>query len=127
MFDEFEIEIYEKENEEIQKITKDHKQTPIRLEELQVGQIVLITFCPYSQRYIYTLTPKLGQIVNIPDSHDLFQYKIKSYKSGKTFESDEPDESEIIIYEDMFHPCVSYYGDSLGYDYSISLIENFNL
>jgi len=114
MFNDYEVELYEKEHEQIQEIIKDNNLIPIKLEDLKDGQTVLINFWPFSQRYIYYLIPKLGKIVHIPDTNDLYDYKIQSYKSNVGIES-------------LFHPNVSYYGDSLGYDWDIKLVENFNL
>ena len=41
MFDEYEVDLYEKEQERIQEIIKDYKLTPIKLEDLKVGQTAL--------------------------------------------------------------------------------------
>jgi hypothetical protein len=112
MFNDYEIEDYENEVEKIQQLTSQLKKTPIKLDEIKVNQSVVINFYPNSQRYIYILTPKYGKVVQVSDSDNVFDYKIVSYNSKSESES-----------EYLFHTGVSYFGDSLGYDYSINLVE----
>jgi len=78
----------------------------IQLNELNVDDIVYITFCPYSQKYLDELTPKYGKVVSIGKKYHEF-----IIKSPFNFN----------IY--LFHDCVSYYGDSLGYAYDIYLVK----
>lgn len=78
----------------------------INLKDLKVGDNVTITFCPYSQKYLDYLTPKTGVIVEVGKYY--FDYRIKT-DSGTEYESE----------ENLFHEGVSYYGDTLGYDYTI--------
>jgi hypothetical protein len=73
----------------------------VNLTDLKVGDVVTIYFHPYSQKYIDMLTTKQGTIVAIGNNN--FDYMIK--KEDTT--------------EYLFHEGVSYYGDTLGYDYTI--------
>jgi hypothetical protein len=72
------------------------------LKDLRVGDKVYIRFCPYSQKYLDELTPKEGEIVEI--GNNFFDYMIKN------------ENNNIVC---LFHEGVSYYGDTLGYDYTI--------
>ncbi len=98
--------------DELQKIISNKKLTPLKLSEVKNGDQVYINFYPNSQKYIYTLYPKLGTVEKIKmykfDNNEIPSVTIKNHKG------------EI---EDLFHEGVSYYGDSLGYDYSIFLVE----
>lgn len=67
--------------------------------ELKLDDKIIIYFSPDSQRYIYSLYPKCGQIVQIRDN-------ILIKNANDTIEN-------------MFHENVSYYGDSKGYSYQI--------
>ena len=75
----------------------------VKLEDLKIGDIVYVQFCPYSQKYLYDLIPKYGEIISIGD-----EYKIKN----------QHDFEERLLYG-----SVSYYGDTLGYDYDIYLVK----
>jgi hypothetical protein len=70
----------------------------------------LIEFLPYSQKYIFKLYPKVGIVeeINWSDEEMEFNVRIKNM-NGET--------------EAMFHPSVSYYGNSLGYEFIIYLLE----
>ncbi len=116
-YDDYEIEEYEKTTEEI-KVLIDHKKLrKVNLNEINIDDVVYISFLPCSQKYIYTLVPKLGKVINIGNS------KISNYN----------DEEEIVLEikiqnyknqeENLFHLGVSYMGHSLGYDYLIYLVE----
>ena len=73
----------------------------VNLTDLKVGDMVTIYFYPDSQKYLDVLTPKEGMIVAIGDNN--FDYKIKTEYAT----------------EYLLHDCVSYYGDTLGYEYTI--------
>ena len=74
----------------------------VNLTDLKVGDIVTIRFHPYSQKYLDELTPKEGEIVEV--GNNFFDYMIKNSNDN------------IVC---LFHGAVSYYGDTLGYDYTI--------
>lgn len=82
----------------------------VQITELKPGQRILIEFLPYSQKYIYKLYPKFGTIeeINWSDEEMEFDVRIKNMNGQIEY---------------MFHPSVSYYGDSLGYEYVIYLLE----
>jgi hypothetical protein len=67
---------------------------------------VYITFSPYSQKYLDELTPKYGKVVSIGEKY--YEFIIKT-------------PFDIDVY--LFHDSVSYYGDSLGYEYDIYLVK----
>lgn len=77
----------------------------VNFKDLCVGDNVTIHFYPYSQRYLDELTSKEGEITNI--GPNIFDYKIKTNAVSPGY------------IEYLFHDGVSYYGDSLGYDYTI--------
>jgi hypothetical protein len=108
MFEDDEIINYENTTEQINKIIENRIITPIELEDLKLNQEILITFIPYSQKYIYKLIPKFGKLKKIPKNKNIFKYKIIDYNNKE---------------ECLFHSNVSYYGDSLGYEFIINLIE----
>jgi hypothetical protein len=108
----FEIQVQNITNQLIGKKIK-----PIDFDEIKIGDDVYITFYPCSQKYLYTLLPKYGQVLKIEKTqyenfdNELItdiEIQIKNYKS------------EI---ENLMHPGVSYMGHSLGYDYAIYLVE----
>jgi len=74
----------------------------VNLTDLKIGDIVTIYFYPDSQKYLDMLTPKKGTIIAIGDN--LFDYMIKMEDDTNSH---------------LFHEGVSYYGDTLGYDYTI--------
>jgi hypothetical protein len=94
------------------------KLTPIEPKDIQVGQTVYAQFLPYSQQYIGLLVPKIGQVQTVGYE------KIYDAIDSKTYEF-----FKITIknidgqIEELFHPAVSYYSLSLGYDYIINLVE----
>jgi hypothetical protein len=73
----------------------------VNLTDLKIGDIVTIYFYPYSQKYLDMLTPKKGTIVATGNNN--FDYRIKMEETT----------------EYLLHEGVSYYGDTLGYDYTI--------
>ncbi len=98
--------------EKTDKIIENKNKIPIKLLDVKIGDNIYIQFHPYSQKYIYSLYPKVG-IVN----------SIENYVfNGNEFPSITITNSEGNP-EELFHGGVSYFGDSLGYDYSIYLIE----
>ena len=74
----------------------------VNLTDLKIGDMVTIRFHPYSQKYLDELTTKEGTIVEV--GTNFFDYMIKNSNDN------------IVC---LFHEAVSYYGDTLGYDYTI--------
>ncbi len=116
-YDDYEIEEYEKTTEEIKSQITNKKLKKVNLNEINIDDIVYISFFPCSQKYIYTLGPKLGKVISIENTRTTnyndeeemgFNIKIQNHKNQE---------------EDLFHPGVSYMGHSLGYDYLIYLVE----
>ena len=108
MFYEDESIEYNYEFSNIDKLIENCKLIPVNLEDLVLNQLVYINFMPYSQKYIYNLFPKLGKLTKISNYDTINEFEILNYKKN---------------IENLFHPSVSYYGDSLGYDYNIYLVE----
>ena len=116
-YNDYEIEEYEKITNEIKSIISNKKINKVNLDEININDTVYICFYPCSQKYIYTLTPKIGKVVSI-ENKSFINYN---------------EEEENVIYikisntkneiEDLLHPGVSYMGHSLGYDYIIYLVE----
>ncbi len=73
MFEENDIIYYDNVCEQINKLTENKLIIEIELEDLVIGQHVLMIFLPYSQRNIYKLVPKLEKITTIPDNK-IFNY-----------------------------------------------------
>ena len=107
-YEQNEIDYYENEIKKINNIIDKKKMIMCDITELKVGQYVFVEFFPFSQKYIYTLLPKLGKISIVPKHNNIFDYKIINYEN---------------VSESLFHPSVSYYGNTLGYQYYIYLIE----
>jgi ABC-type polysaccharide/polyol phosphate transport system ATPase subunit len=74
----------------------------VNLTDLKIGDMVTIRFHPYSQKYLDELTTKEGTVVEV--GTNFFDYMIKNSNDN------------IVC---LFHGAVSYYGDTLGYDYTI--------
>ena len=89
------------------KYVKDGKQWA-RLENndiknLREGDIIIIYFYPLSQKYLYTLYPKIGTICT--NTEYINEMMIDTCDNG---------------IEPLFHPSVnSYSADALGYEYQI--------
>jgi hypothetical protein len=117
LYNDYEIDEYEKITEEIKSIILDKPITKVDINNLNINDLVYVCFYPNSQKHIYILTPKVGRVssikncnvLNYDDKEDEYiQIKIINYKNET---------------EDLLHPGVSYMGHSLGYDYQIYLIE----
>jgi hypothetical protein len=80
----------------------------IKIDELKVGQKIHISFFPDSQKYLDLLTPKTGIITTIDKFRKDYNIIIKN-EDGKL--------------EPLLHEGVSYMGHSLGYFYTITLVE----
>ena len=117
LYNEYEIDEYEKITEEVKSIILDKPKTKVDINNLNINDLVYICFYPNSQKHIYSLTPKVGRISSIEKcivlnyygkENEYIQIKITNYKNDT---------------DDLLHPGVSYMGHSLGYDYQIYLIE----
>lgn len=109
----YDYENYEKLNQKItdyMEINNIKSKKQVSITELKQGQLILIDFLPYSQKYIYKLYSKIGTIQEI--NHDgiegEYDIRIKNIDGH---------------IENILHPSVSYYGDTLGYEYTIYLLE----
>ena len=116
-YNDYEIEEYEKATNEIKLIISNKKLKKVNLNEIKIGDMIYISFYPCSQKYIYTLIPKIGKVISIENKtiinydekeEDIIDVKIKN------------NTNEV---EQLLHPGVSYMGHSLGYDYLIYLVE----
>ena len=98
------IKIYNNENNKINNYINnnlnDNQKIITNIEELKIGDKILITFIPDSQKYIYNLYNKFGIISSINNDEILI------------INLDENCES-------ILHENVSYFGNSLGYSYDI--------
>lgn len=108
MSDDYEVQNYKNEYRQINKLLENRILTPVNLEDLKPGQLLFIDFIPYSQKYICLLVPKFGKLQRILNKNELYNLTIINYKNQE---------------ERLFHPALSYFGDSLGYDYIINLVE----
>ena len=104
------MEIYNTNESNIFNIIKDKAKQEINIDELKIDDYVYISFIPDSQKYIYDLTSKLGKIIKIDNKEREFpDITILNYENES---------------EDLLHGSCSYYGQSLGYSYTIYLIKN---
>jgi hypothetical protein len=105
-----EITIYENHYMNINKIIDGKKLQEISIKDINIGDKVYITFISDSQKYIYTLYPKLGIVVDVDIQKDISeQITIKMYNDDV---------------ESLLHCGVSFMGQSLGYCYIIYKIIN---
>jgi hypothetical protein len=104
------MEFYNTNETNIYNIIKDKTKQEINIDSLKIGDYVYISFIPDSQKYIYDLTSKLGKVIKIDNIDKEFpDITILNYENES---------------EDLLHGCCSYYGQSLGYSYSLYLIKN---
>jgi len=91
---------------------------PININDLKIGQQIYINFIPYSQKYLDILNSKIGTIYSI----NKFNYfdEISNRNETRYDIKIKNNEGEI---GDLLHESVSYYGNSLGYDYCIYLLN----
>jgi hypothetical protein len=117
LYTDCEIDEYNKINEEIKSIVLNKTVTKIDINNVNINDMVYICFYPNSQKYIYTLTPKIGKIISI-EKNNLSKYNDEEENCINI---------EIINHknkrQNLLHSGVSYMGHSLGYDYQIYLIE----
>jgi hypothetical protein len=90
---------------------------------INVGDIIYITFFPYSQKYIDDLYPLFGTVKEIK----LIE-KIVDESNDISFDTFTI-EKLVLVNDDKtfngYHDWVSYFGNSRGYEYSIhKLVEN---
>ena len=92
--------IYEQITQEIQNILVNKQMIKINIEDININDTIYIIYMPYSQRYIYLLHPKYGTVISIDNNNII----IKNINNET---------------ENMLHDNISYFGDSLGYEYII--------
>ena len=78
-YDDYEIEQYEKITEDIKSIIAEKKLTKVNINEINIDDMVYITFYPCSQKYIYSLVPKIGKVVSI-ENKDFINYNNEEEK-----------------------------------------------
>ena len=115
--DDDEIINYESINNKINSLLEHVKIKSIDIYDLKVGDTVYINFTPNSQRYIYNLYPKYGKILSI-DFNKIYDEIDNKYYENNIIKIINHDN----IIDDLLHGGVSYYGQSLDYDYSLFLI-----
>lgn len=98
-------------NEIYNKITLN-KLIPVEILDLKIGDKILVNFYPYSQKHISSLHSKMGTIKNI--EFDKLNDDVTSFVTIKNYKEE---------VENLLHEGISYYGDTLGYNYSIFLIK----
>ena len=98
-------------NEIYNKITLN-KLIPVEILDLKIGDKILVNFHPYSQKHISSLHSKMGTIKNI--EFDKLNDDVTSFVTIKNYKEE---------VENLLHEGISYYGDTLGYNYSIFLIK----
>jgi hypothetical protein len=70
-YDEDDINYYNKQSDEVEKFIINKKIININESEIKIGDKIVIYFTPYSQKYIYTVYPKYGEVIE--DSNDPYQ------------------------------------------------------
>lgn len=105
-----EIENYYAIIDEINFILLSKTKSEISIDDININDIVYICFYPNSQKYIYSLIPKLGKVIRCKnnDQENNIEIKILNYKN----------EIESLLYS-----SVSYMSHSLGYEYQIYLVK----
>lgn len=80
-----EINYYKKQQDEINKFIKNNTIVDIDKSELKIGDKIIIYFYACSQKYIYTLYPKYGEVIenkNYPNEEVLLiNYIIKNERN----------------------------------------------
>lgn len=107
-YDKDEIMIFHTINQEIQNKIIDKKLKIISLDKININDNLYVIFHPFSQKYIYTLTPKYGKVKTINNIENVIDIMIDNYKNSE---------------ENLLHAGVSYMGHSYDYDYTIYLVE----
>jgi hypothetical protein len=108
MFNDYDISLYNTISDRIYKEIANKTKKPININDINIGNTVMVEFMPYSQKYIYHLYPKYGTVNSIYKKIDNeIEITIKNLNG------------EI---ENLLHEGVSYLGTSLGYEYQIYLI-----
>ena len=92
--------IYEQITQKIQNILINKQMMEIKEEDININDNIYIIFMSYSQKYIYSLYPKYGTVMSIDNNNII----IKNINNEN---------------ENILHDNISYFGDSLGYEYTI--------
>jgi len=112
-YNEYDINYYELINNNINNIIINKKVKEIHIDDIKIGDYIYITFIPDSQKYIYSLYSKIGKVIKI----DLENKNILDFPDIIIMNNDGYEEN-------ILHGSYAYYGNSLGYNYYIFLIEN---
>jgi|UniRef100_A0A6C0EC33 hypothetical protein len=113
-----ENENYNKCIDEIENIKKNKSCTSIDINKIKIGELIYIIFMPYSQKYIYDLYPKCGYVQSIEIINSINPFTNKTEENYNIIIKNMSN-----IDENLLHDGVSYFGQSLGYDYMIYLIN----
>ena len=111
-YDEYEINNYELINNNINEIINNKKIKQIQISDIKINDYIYITFTPDSQKYIYSLYSKIGKVIKIDLKNNILDYPDIIIMNNDGYE------------ENILHGSYAYYGNSLGYNYYIFLIEN---
>ena len=105
-----EIQNYTTIIDEINLILLDKTKSEISIDNININDLIYICFYPNSQKYIYSLIPKLGKVISCKNDNqeNNIEIKILNYKN----------EIESLLYS-----SVSYMNHSLGYEYQIYLVK----
>jgi hypothetical protein len=84
-YDEYEVNFYEEQNKQILEFIGDKTKEEIKERNLQIGDKIVVYFYPASQKYIYTLYPKYGTIIeNTNQDNDDFSLMNIMLKNNNT-------------------------------------------
>lgn len=111
-YDDYELEKYNEMCNNIEEFCMEKQKKDILLNELLIGQTIIIHFYPYSQKYIYKLYPKYGKIIKLGTLNSLEDFLIEYLDEENNYKTTR-----------LFHESVSYIGNDMGYDYVINLVE----
>jgi len=70
-YDENEITYYEEQTEEVKKFINNKETIDINDNDIRLGDEIVIYFYPCSQKYIYTLYPKYGKVIENKNTQDV--------------------------------------------------------
>lgn len=81
-YDEDEFNYYEEQTEEVKKFINNKEILDINYNDIRIGDKIVVYFYPASQKYMYTLYPKYGEVIKDKnkenEEHTLFQVILKN-------------------------------------------------
>ena len=81
-YDEYEINYYEKEIDDVNEFIGNKETKNISGLDIQIGDKIIVYFYPASQKHIYTLYPKYGEVIENKNTQDddytLFNVTLKN-------------------------------------------------